>query len=100
MEFEVGRALAVHAWNSPRTDCGHRSELAQQCGTCGRWCCISCYSPWMALTCTACRMAAEALAPVLMVAEDMDDMPCPRPERPERCRNPVYRQRRLRSLPG
>jgi hypothetical protein len=54
----------------------------------------------MALACTACRMAAMALPPVLMAPEGMDDMPCPRPERPERCRNPVYRVRRLRSLPG
>jgi hypothetical protein len=51
----------------------------------------------MALTCTECRMAAQVLAPVLMATEEM---PCPRPARPERCRNPVYRQRRLRSLPG
>lgn len=67
----------MQAWDSPRVACEHDSALTQRCGTCGRWCCISCYSPWMALTCTACR--TSALAPVPHAV-------CARPARTRRCR--------------
>lgn len=40
-------------------DCGHETTLTQQCGKCWRWCCPACYSPWMALACTACRNHAK-----------------------------------------
>ena len=47
----------------PDAGCGHEAALRQQCGRCLRWCCPRCYSPWMALACNACRVAAVA-APV------------------------------------
>lgn len=45
------------------TGCGHVAGLTQQCGKCLRWCCPSCYSPWMALACNACRAVAASGSP-------------------------------------
>ncbi|HEY3238417.1 MAG TPA: hypothetical protein VGL92_02545 [Acidimicrobiia bacterium] len=54
-------ALMV-AVEQPDAQCGHVTMLSQQCGKCWRWCCPSCYSPWMALSCSACRRDAIARA--------------------------------------
>jgi hypothetical protein len=43
------------ALEHPDPNCGHGTTLTQQCGKCWRWCCPACYSPWMALACSACR---------------------------------------------
>ncbi len=51
------------ALEHPDLFCGHQSELTQQCGRCWRWCCPACYSPWMALACSACRAEARPGGP-------------------------------------
>ena len=48
-------------------NCGHATMLTQQCGKCWRWCCPACYSPWMALACSACRSHARSGGPVVEV---------------------------------
>jgi hypothetical protein len=50
------------AVEQPRADCGHVSDLTQQCGKCLRWCCPECYAPWTALACGACRAEAKVAA--------------------------------------
>lgn len=51
------------AVEQPDARCGHVTMLSQQCGKCWRWCCPSCYSPWMALACNACRHGATGSEP-------------------------------------
>lgn len=56
------------AVEQPDAGCGHDAALRQQCGRCLRWCCPSCYSPWMALACTSCRVAAAVAVITVPVA--------------------------------
>lgn len=51
------------ALEHPDIYCGHLADLTQQCGRCWRWCCPACYSPWMALACSACRSEAATGGP-------------------------------------
>jgi hypothetical protein len=55
------------AVEQPDGQCGHVTILSQQCGKCWRWCCPSCYSPWMALACSACRREAMAGPPAIEI---------------------------------
>ncbi|MGH8991644.1 MAG: hypothetical protein ACRDYV_05905 [Acidimicrobiia bacterium] len=56
------------ALEHPDLFCGHETQLTQQCGRCWRWCCPACYSPWMALACTACRVEAQTAVPEVDLA--------------------------------
>lgn len=63
------------AVEEPRAGCGHVAKLTQQCGRCLRWCCPSCYSPWMALACNGCRAEAAARTPRPATTDQMDPPP-------------------------
>lgn len=80
----------------PDADCGHVTLLRQHCGRCLRWCCSACYSPWMALACTACRTAA-AVAPIPVI--DVSDALTGHPEA-EQSAAPAWRARAVRDSGG